>query len=148
MGNKNEMSRDTSLKNEYARRKKPNKLKNMSAWVEQCDNRLSCDLFDIAERICEDKDVKLIRLVGPTCSGKTTAAKMLMKRFSSLGKHMHTISIDDFYYDTAILRQMSKEKGMTDIDYDSPDTIDMGELKRFVGEIFSNDRFGIAIATS
>ena len=121
------------------RENKPKKLNGMSEWIAECDSKLSQRLCEITEDICKNEDIKLVRLVGPTCSGKTTAAKMLSQSFSKLGKRLHTISIDDFYFDTTMLQEMSREQGKDGIDYDSPDTIDMVELSRFVEEIFSSD---------
>ena len=116
---------------------KPQKLRDMGAFIRECDERLFAKMDAISKKICADKDIKLIGLVGPTCSGKTTAAEMLEKSFSSMGKKLHTISIDDFYFDKEILHKRSKNG---EIDYDSPETIDTLELHRFVNEIFTKDR--------
>lgn len=120
-------------------KKRPVKLRDYAAWIGECDERLSSQLCAIAEEICATDRVKLIRLVGPTCSGKTTAANMLRARFEALGKHLHIVSIDDFYYDTDKLREMSQRSGKEKIDYDSPETIDFLELERFVTEIFTRE---------
>ena len=128
----------------YLRRKKNSpkritKANDVQRWVSDCDAAFSEYICGIAEDILRRDGVKVIRLVGPTCSGKTTAANMLAKSFEKFGKRLHTISIDDFYYDTDALAQMSSDKGHESIDYDSPDTIDIAELSRFVDEIFSSD---------
>ena len=124
----------------YKKRSGPQKLRDYSRWIAECDDRLSSELCRIAEDISKDDSVKLLRLIGPTCSGKTTAANMLRSRFLDLGKHLHIVSIDDFYLDTEVLREMSLKKGKEKIDYDSPDTIDIEALRSFVNEIFTNDR--------
>ena len=126
-------------KREYRKKPRPQKLRDYSKWVEECDSRLFEELGSVAESICEDREVKLIRLIGPTCSGKTTAAKLLKERFLDLGKHLHIVSIDDFYFDTEVLREMSRKSGKKNIDYDSPETIDIAALESFVTEIFAND---------
>ena len=123
-----------------AERHRPTRLRDMGQWIVECDESLSKRLSEVAEDICKGEGAKIIRLIGPTCSGKTTAANMLMKRFADLGKNLHTISIDDFYFDTRTLHQISEEKGSAEIDYDSPDTIDLAALKNFIREIFDNDR--------
>ena len=124
---------------EYRKKPRPQKLRDYSTWIKECDGRLSEELSTIAESICEDSEVKLIRLIGPTCSGKTTAARMLKERFLDYGKHLHIVSIDDFYFDTDVLREMSKKSGKARIDYDSPETIDIVTLTSFVEGIFTND---------
>lgn len=132
-------NRENNFTVEKQTKKKPARLRDYAAWISECDERLSAELFTIAEEISMDEDVKLIRLVGPTCSGKTTAANMLKERFLSLGKHLHIVSIDDFYYDTDKLREISADLGKEKIDYDSPETIDINALRTFVNEIFTKD---------
>ncbi len=127
-------------KREYEKKQKPTKLRDHAKWVAECDEQLSAQLFAIAEEISRDEGVKILRLVGPTCSGKTTAAKLLKERFLTYGKYLHLVSIDDFYFDTAALRQMSQMKGHEKIDYDSPDTIDMKALEIFITEIFTEEK--------
>ena len=132
-------SNEKNNQNEYKKKQRPIKLRDHAAWIAECDARLSAELCNVAEAICGDEDVKLIRLIGPTCSGKTTAANMLKERFLACGKHLHIVSIDDFYYDTEILREMSAKNGKEKVDYDSPETIDIKALERFVTDIFAND---------
>lgn len=124
---------------ERKKKVRPEKLVDLGAWVAECDARLSAELSRIAEEICADSQIKLIRLVGPTCAGKTTVANMLSDIFETRGKQLHLVSIDDFYYDTDILRARSAEMGMESVDYDSPDTIDIASLEEFVREIFADD---------
>ena len=64
---------------------------------------------------------RILTLAGPSCSGKTTTAEMLKLEFAAIGKHLHTISIDDFYYDHDVLAARSRARG-GEIDYDSPET--------------------------
>ena len=118
---------------------RPVKLKELALWIEQCDERLEGQLDKIAAEVCAE-DVTVLRLIGPTCAGKTTAATMLKRKFRDYGKHLHLVSIDDFYYNTELLRKRSEEQGKESIDYDSPDTIDTEALDRFVTEIFTEDR--------
>jgi len=136
----NRYDKQPNEKNKYVKKPKPTKLKDHEKWIEDCDKRLSDDLCKIAEEISADNSIKLLRLIGPTCAGKTTAANMLKERFSALGKHLHLVSIDDFYFDTEVLREMSRIKGMERIDYDSPDTIDIEALESFVTEIFTEEQ--------
>ena len=64
---------------------------------------------------------------------------MLVSRLLDYGKRVHVISIDDFYYPTKYLRRRSKEKGLSSIDYDSVETIDLDALRNFTEEIFFSD---------
>lgn len=76
----------------------------------------------------------IITLAGPTCSGKTTTALILDGDFLAMGKTLHTISIDDFYFDRDFLIERSKAKG-EGVDYDSPSTIDLALFGKVVADI-------------
>lgn len=115
------------------------KLLRTKEFIDKCDADFALRLENIAKDIVSKKDIRLVRLSGPTCSGKTTAADMLTRAFKKYGKRALTISIDDFYLDTHVLKSNSKKKGLDGIDYDSVETIDLCELERFVEEIFESD---------
>ncbi len=106
--------------------------------VHDCEARFAAALGAIADELGRKESLRVCTLTGPTCSGKTTAAQMLVSKLSRYGKRMHVISIDDFYYPTDYLRRLSKEKGLDSIDYDSVDTIDLTALGDFAEEIFSS----------
>ena len=107
-------------------------------WIALCENRFSEQFFGIAEDICKNRGLRIVRLYGPSCSGKTTAARLLIDMFEKLGKKAHLVSIDDFFYNRDVLERKSREKGLRRLDYDSPDTIDSEELHRFAEEIFTS----------
>lgn len=115
------------------------KNKRIEDIIKEYDQAFEKKLEAVANDILSKKDIRLVRLSGPTCSGKTTAATMLVKAFEKAGKRALTISIDDFYFDAQYLKMISEEKGLDGIDYDSVDTIDLDDLSRFVEEIFDSD---------
>ena len=80
-------------------------------WIKRCEERFSERFNDIAEDICS-RGLRIVRLFGPTCSGKTTSAEILISLFEGFGKRAHVISIDDFFYDKEILLQKTREKGL------------------------------------
>ena len=108
---------------------------NIREYIRECDKEFEKNLNRVADAIAEGKE-RVICLSGPTCSGKTTAASMMAKRLFSDGRKIHIISIDDFYLDREVLHELSKAKGLDEIDYDSVDTIDLDALKNFVSEVF------------
>lgn len=111
-----------------------------SQWIKSCEESFANQIYDITQDICSKNDIRVIRLFGPSCSGKTTTAKHLISFFKRFGKRAHVISIDDFFYDRDYLRELSEKKGLKDIDYDSPDTIDCEELGSFVEQIFTDTK--------
>ena len=110
-----------------------------SQWIKQCEDSFARQIYDITEHICKKSELRVVRLYGPSCSGKTTTARLLISYFKKFGKRAHVISIDDFFYDRDHLKMLSEQKGLEDIDYDSPDTIDCEELEEFIYEIFNED---------
>lgn len=53
----------------------------------------------IADRICEDEDIHLILIAGPSSSGKTTFAKRLEIQLKVNGVRPISISVDDYFVD-------------------------------------------------
>ncbi len=54
-------------------------------------------LQTIADRICRDRDIKLILIAGGSCAGKTTTTRKLSELITLGGRHAHTVSLDDYY---------------------------------------------------
>lgn len=109
-------------------------------FVENCDKKFDEALSLAAHKVFSGEE-KIIGLTGPTCSGKTTAAKKLKSIVEGMGKKMQVISLDDFFKDefsnTKIDRNTSDADGL---DFDSPDTMDMPLLSGFVHDLFSKGR--------
>lgn len=84
----------------------------------------------------------IITLSGPTCSGKTTTARILDDEFLRRGKTLHTISIDDFYLERDLLEERSRITGAP-VDYDSPSTIDIELFARVIDEIERKGRVSL-----
>lgn len=111
--------------------------KYLPRFVAAGDEMFDAQLARISRRIAESgkgpDEIKAIALAGPTCSGKTTAAKKLSAALSAYGKTVHTVSIDDYYLDRSVL--VERANGGP-VDFDSPDTIDIDALAVTVSEIF------------
>lgn len=111
-------------------------IEEIQSVVRKCEEVFDEQLTALSDKVYSEKELKVITLSGPTCSGKTTTSKKLVDYFSQRAKRVNIISIDDFYYDKEKLHEISRNKGMTKVDYDSVDTIDLSLLKRVVDEIF------------
>lgn len=109
-------------------------------FVKDCEEDFEKRLTDITEAISKEPELRIMTLTGPTCSGKTTAAKKLVNSFAEHSKRVNIISIDDFYYDRKRIVEISREKGMESVDYESADTIDLAAFDFFVDEIFDNGK--------
>ena len=56
-------------------------------------------IANIADKICEDEDIHLILIAGPSSSGKTTFSKRLEVQLKVNGKRPVSISVDDYFVD-------------------------------------------------
>ena len=115
----------------------PRKQEELRAFVEACDQAFEREMEAVAEQIAAVSELKLLGLTGPTCSGKTTAAKKLTDCLEAHGHRVHVISVDDFYYDKNFLQRRAEDDPNIEIDYDSEDTIDIGLLAEKTGELLS-----------
>lgn len=56
-------------------------------------------IADIADQICNNKDVRIILIAGPSSSGKTTFAQRLFIQLKVNGKQPMAISLDNYFVD-------------------------------------------------
>lgn len=101
-------------------------------FVEHCDDDLEMRMDAVARQVARIPELRFIGLTGPTCSGKTTAARKLTECLEEYGHRVHVISIDDFYYDKDYLHALAEEDPNVEIDYDSEATIDVDLLREKV----------------
>ena len=106
------------------------------AYVLSCEAGYEAALDGAVRRVLAIPDCRTVQLSGPTCSGKTTTAKKLITEFSEAGARVRVVSIDDFFYDRALLIERAVATGGR-IDFDSPSTIDMEALAEAVDDILS-----------
>ncbi len=108
-------------------------------WIEMCERSFHVQLDHIVEKILGIEGLKIIRLTGPTCSGKTTVANLLIRRLDAFGKRVHLVSIDDFFFDKDLLRERAAKRGEHTVDYESVNTLDLEALGQFVSEFSEKD---------
>ena len=97
--------------------------------IRKADENFEIQLIRLSDELNRAEGLRFFGLTGPTCSGKTTAARMLTECLEAHGHNIHVISIDDFYFEKSYLRVLSEQKGSAEMDYDSEDTIDVALLR-------------------
>lgn len=108
--------------------------------VERYELELEEKIAALASRAAEEcakADVQILALSGPTCAGKTTAAKKLTEELIQRGYSVHIVSLDDFYYDHETLHKMAAENGGV-LDYDSVNVMDLPLLQACIDGLASD----------
>lgn len=94
--------------------------------VRESNELFERNLCKLSETLESEPTLRFLGLTGPTCSGKTTAARMLTERLEEKGHTVHVISVDDFFYEKSYLWSMVEPESGEQVDYDSEKTIDVG----------------------
>ncbi|MBO4284342.1 MAG: hypothetical protein J5958_06955 [Clostridia bacterium] len=90
-------------------------------------------------RLAAEKDLRVLTVSGASCSGKTTTANLIDAALESVGRRVHTISLDDFFFSREELVRRAEETGGK-LDFDSPDTLDLASLAEVTEAAFSGNR--------
>ena len=105
------------------------------AFAALCEAEFRARLQEIAAIAAAREGLRFITLAGPTCSGKTTTAGILIDKLESIGRRVVVVSLDDFFYDRAYLLAEAKRSGVP-FDMDSVKAIDLDALRAFVADLF------------
>lgn len=106
-------------------------LNSPSELIARAERHYDRELSDIAKRISEDDDIKIVALAGPSASGKTTTAHILREKLRELDEETEVISLDDFYLPIDSLPLL--EDGTRDIE--SVNALDIPLINKCFNEI-------------
>ena len=95
-----------------------------AAFVALCDQNFEYRLGKLVRETVHRENLESITLSGPTCSGKTTAARKLIEEINASGKVAKVFSIDDFYKNRADMPVVDGR-----VDLDSIASIDVDYLR-------------------
>ena len=112
--------------------------KEITNFIFECEEKFESMLSHAADEIIL-KNVRIITICGPTCSGKTTTAGILTSKLKAKGKNVHILSFDDFYLDRDTIIKNCLARG-AEVEYESASTLDLPLLKKVMGEIASEDK--------
>lgn len=83
-------------------------------------------IAQIAQQICDRKNVKFVMIAGPSSSGKTTFARRLSIQLKTLGKKVHTIGVDDYFVD----REKTPRDENGDYNYEILEALDVEQFNK------------------
>ena len=101
--------------------------------VDASEKAFAKQLASCAEALCSLPELRIFTVTGPTCSGKTTASKLLARAFETVGKHVIPLSVDDFYRNKKDMPLLPNGKK----DYESAASIDLPYLSMFLDRFLS-----------
>lgn len=99
--------------------------------VEQSEKHYAKQLDRAAQSIFADRKKRIVMLAGPSASGKTTTAGLLVNRLEALGAKAFTVSLDDFYHERRDV--VVDENGKPD--YESVRSLDVELIDSCLDEI-------------
>ena len=102
-------------------------------FIDITESFLNKNIADIADKIHERGNVKVVLLAGPSSSGKTTTSKKLAIQLKVLGYTPHVISLDNYYVDRT--RTPRDENG--DFDYECLEALDIEQLNENLVDLFA-----------
>lgn len=71
--------------------------KDSASFIKTCESEYKNQITEIARKIADNDDIKIVAISGPSGSGKTTTAHILMRKLADFGEKTAVISLDDFY---------------------------------------------------
>ena len=100
-----------------------------AAFLAECDGAYHKRISRAVDRILERMEISpIVLLSGPSGSGKTTSALKLEEELERRGVNAHTISLDNYF--KTMDRSTAPRTPEGDIDYESPQCLDMELLSR------------------
>lgn len=112
-----------------------NSKQEAEKFVGRCEKNFYAELYSTLHGVMNGDGVKLITLSGPTCSGKTTTAKILDEIITSRGKNTVVMSIDDFFLDRSSRNDVVSEAP----DYDTIRAIDLDYFRYFMSRLLRDE---------
>lgn len=110
-----------------------NALADMNAemFIKQCENNYKYAITSAAEQFIA-RGNRIIMLAGPSSSGKTTSAKILINTFKEKGYKASLVSLDDFYFDDRSKYPLNEDGSYN---FESPLALDLELIKKCFAEL-------------
>lgn len=110
---------------------------NPKEFVQKCEFAFKNQLEKIAEKILsKETPVKIILIGGPSCSGKTTSARLLRDTLKKHGKKVLSIGMDNFFIDKALRPRLPNGS----IDFDSVNIVNLKLMRECFSTLFETGK--------
>ena len=108
-------------------------------FIKIAEARQNEELINVARKIRENRNIKVVLLAGPSSSGKTTTSKKICMFLRSLGSKPQVISMDDYFVERE--ETPLNEEGKPD--YECLEAVDLKLFDRNVGDLLANKEIDI-----
>ncbi len=96
-------------------------------------------IANIADKICENEDIKIILIAGPSSSGKTTFAERLGVQLKVNGKKPISISVDDYF----INREDTPLDEHGEYDFEAIEAVDLELFNRDLSKLLAGEEIEV-----
>lgn len=107
--------------------------------VAEADDAYHNRIKEIAARVAQDRNIRIITLAGPSGSGKTTSANLLKDAIISHGLESIVVSLDDFYRDSSDPDYPRLPDGSRD--FERPESLHLAEIASTLKRIAAGEDF-------
>ena len=109
--------------------------------VAEADDAYHARIEEIAARVAENRNIRIITLAGPSGSGKTTSANLIKDAIRSHGLESIVVSLDDFYRDSSDPDYPRFADGSRD--FECPESLHLDEIADTLRAIASGESFNL-----
>ena len=111
---------------------------NPTEMIRRAEESYHSKIGEIAARVVNSEDIRIVLLAGPSGSGKTTSANMLADAIRDRGEEVLVISLDDFYRNTDDPNYPRLASG--EQDFETVEALDIPTLNETLADIAEENR--------
>ncbi len=108
---------------------------NYNELIQIAETYYNSQLSKIADKIEENKDIRIVLISGPSSSGKTTSSKKLSIQLKSRGINTYPISIDDYFFD----REKTPKDKNGKLDTESLNAVDVTLFNKHLTKLLNGE---------
>lgn len=109
---------------------------NYNYLIQLSEARYNSQISNVADKISQNKNIKIVLLAGPSSSGKTTTSKKLEIYLRAHGLKTHSISIDDYFLN--VIDTPKKENG--EYDFESIRAVDTNLFNKQLLKLLNGEK--------
>ena len=108
---------------------------NYNELIQIAETYYNSQLSKIADKIEENKDIRIVLISGPSSSGKTTSSKKLSIQLKSRGINPDQLSIDDYFFD----REKTPKDKNGKLDTESLNAVDVTLFNKHLTKLLNGE---------